>query len=91
MWLGIRPETLRLAGTNGNPGHGRIDGIAELGEPLGAETILSVAIGGQNRLVARTEGHVRLRPGERVQLEADVDKLHVFDRASELNIGLAPQ
>ena len=88
VWLGLRPETLRLAdaGAGDDDANGRLDGVAEVVEPLGAETILNVAIGEANRVVARINGHARVRAGERVRLAVDLDKLHVFDRASELNL-----
>jgi multiple sugar transport system ATP-binding protein len=86
VWLGIRPETLRLANSGIGSEHGLLDGIAEVVEPLGAETILNVAIGATNRIVARIGGHLRVRVGERVQLALDLDKLHIFDRESERNL-----
>ena len=86
VWLGVRPEALHLA--NGST-DARLDGVAEVVEPLGAETVLNVAIGEGNRLVARLAGYLPLRAGEPVQLAVDVDKLHVFDRASELNLASA--
>ena len=89
VWLGIRPEALHLAAADAQPGHACLDGIAEVVEPLGAETILNVSIGASERLVARVGGHLRLRPGEHVRLAVDLDKLHVFDRTSELNLRAA--
>ena len=86
VWLGVRPEALHRA--NGST-DARLDGVAEVVEPLGAETVLNVAIGEGNRLVARLAGYLPLRAGEPVQLAVDVDKLHVFDRASELNLASA--
>jgi multiple sugar transport system ATP-binding protein len=86
VWLGIRPEALRLADGSADA---RLDGIAEVVEPLGAETVLNVAIGEGNRLVARLAGHLPLRAGEPVQLAVDAGRLHVFDRTSELNLALA--
>jgi len=86
VWLGLRPETLRLADAGTSAAHGRLRGTAEVVEPLGAETILTVAIGTENRVVARIGGHLRLRTGEPIELALDPERLHVFDRASELNL-----
>jgi multiple sugar transport system ATP-binding protein len=86
VWLGLRPETLRLVDADTDAAHGRLRGTAEVVEPLGAETILSVAIGTENRVVARIGGHLRLRAGEPVELALDPEKLHVFDHATELNL-----
>ena len=85
--LGIRPEAMAPATADTDTAHDRLDGIVEVVEPLGAETILGVDIGA-GRIVARVQGHLRLRAGERVTLALDAGKLHVFDRASELNLAL---
>jgi multiple sugar transport system ATP-binding protein len=87
VWLGIRPETLRLADAGTGAAPCRLQGIADVVEPLGAETIVHIVIGGEGRVVARLGGHPRVRAGERVELALDPDKLHVFDRASEGNLG----
>jgi len=87
VWVGLRPETLRLVDKDTPATHGRLHGITEVVEALGAETILTVAIGAEDRVVARIAGHLRLRAGAPVELGLDPEKLHVFDRASELNLG----
>jgi len=84
VWLGIRPESLRIA----SEGAGNLRGIADVVEPLGAETIIGVAIGADDRLVARIGGHLDLRAGTPIELSLDATKLHVFDRTSERNLGL---
>jgi len=86
VWLGLRPETLRLVDAGTSAAHGRLRGTAELVEPLGAETILNVAIGEESRIVARINGHARLRAGDQVELALDPENLHVFDRVTELNL-----
>ncbi|WP_395642315.1 ABC transporter ATP-binding protein [Rudaea sp.] len=88
VWLGIRPESLSLADAGTPSAHCRLGGVAEVVEPLGAETILGVGIG-EERVVARIEGHLRLRAGERVTLALDPVRVHVFDRTSELSLEAA--
>ena len=50
--IGIRPEHLALT----TPGNGRIDGTVVYSEPLGAETLVHLRIGGGEVLTARQDG-----------------------------------
>src|SRR5207302_9714913 len=51
-------------------------------EPLGAETLVHLAAGGQP-LIARLPGLVELRTGDHVGLKLDRRRLHLFDLAGE--------
>jgi multiple sugar transport system ATP-binding protein len=87
VWFGVRPEHLGLEGsTNIAAGSNRLTGRVEVVEPLGAETDLIVDIGGQT-VVAKVEGHARVKVGDTVSLFADQSRLHAFDLQSELAIG----
>ena len=87
MWVGIRPEHLGLEGsTTITSGQNKVLGTVEVVEPLGAETDLIVDIGGQT-VVAKVDGHARVRTGDKVTLIADVDRVHAFDVDNENAIG----
>jgi multiple sugar transport system ATP-binding protein len=87
VWVGIRPEHLGLEGsTTITTGQNKFTGTVEVVEPLGAETDLIVDIGGQS-VVAKVDGHARVRPGDKVTLVADVERVHAFDLDSEAAIG----
>jgi multiple sugar transport system ATP-binding protein len=87
VWFGVRPEHLGLEGsTNIAGGSNRLTGRIEVVEPLGAETDLLVDIGGQS-VVAKVDGHAKVRVGDTVTLFADQSRLHAFDLQNELAIG----
>ena len=75
-WLGVRPEEVQLSDSHGIPA--AISGV----EFLGAETVLSCAIGQAGEaLQARVPGHHSLAEGAPVRLV--LPKLgHLFDHAS---------
>jgi multiple sugar transport system ATP-binding protein len=75
--LGLRPESVRLvAPDGGSPAE------VQLVEPLGSETLVTL-MAGATPIVARLEGISRLRPQDRVGLQAAPDAAHWFDPDSE--------
>ncbi|MCW1243787.1 sn-glycerol-3-phosphate ABC transporter ATP-binding protein UgpC [Pseudomonas sp. SAICEU22] len=93
--LGIRPEHVSLEVAQGNTG------IVVAGvEYLGSETYVHLETGADEPLICRCEVNAGWRVGDRVELQLDIDHLHVFDahgtalkrRAIEnLPDGLAPR
>lgn len=76
--LGLRPEDMKLAATNG-----MLALDVELNEPLGADTLVHGRImGGQQVATVRLPGYARVRPGERCALNVQAEKFHVFDATS---------
>jgi multiple sugar transport system ATP-binding protein len=82
--LGLRPENItdQLA-SNGAPAETTIEALAEIVEPLGAETYLYAATGGHS-LVARIQNPHR--PGNKVALKLDLTIANFFDPATERNL-----
>ncbi|MEZ5064418.1 MAG: sn-glycerol-3-phosphate ABC transporter ATP-binding protein UgpC [bacterium] len=76
--LGLRPESLRLAGESDAP---VLAAKAELVEPLGSEVYLHADVAG-HRLVARLNTEEEIHPGQTVRLTFDPSRLHFFDGAS---------
>jgi multiple sugar transport system ATP-binding protein len=78
---GVRPEALRLAAEGGEGAlRGTVVGI----EPLGAETLLMVALdGGAGELTARLHRETAVDLGAPVALAAEASALYLFDAASE--------
>jgi multiple sugar transport system ATP-binding protein len=72
---GLRPEDIRIASAEAA---GRFEGTVSLVEPLGAESLLTVAFAGQE-IIVRTEGDVSPRIGDRLALQANLARLHLFD------------
>ncbi len=73
--FGIRPEHVSLAA----------DGVpvtVELAEELGADTIVYGRLDGGQELVVRVPGYLELNIGDRIGVQLDVSKVHLFDKAS---------
>jgi len=87
VYVGIRPENLGLRGTSKIvENENIIKAEVEVVEPLGAETHILASVGGDQTLVARVDPHANVRPGEKIELLADLDFLHAFDLEVENNI-----
>ena len=73
--LGVRPESLRLAG---EPGDIVLPASVSLLEPLGAETLVTLKLGAAE-VVARLSPGFREPPGTRLALHVSPAQLHLFD------------
>ena len=82
--FGIRPEDLKVAGAaDGDAGSARLPARLVAIEPLGAETILVLALDGvDEEILARVGPELALRPGERISLAPNLGAVHLFDPAS---------
>ena len=89
--LGVRPEDLYLS--SDQTGRRRmsepISGVLEVAEPMGNEVILYVGVGAE-RVVARVEPQTVPPMGSLVDLHADLDKLHLFDRETGVSFETQP-
>ncbi len=73
--FGVRPRAFSLAGAASER---TISGAVEIIEPMGAETLIHVRIGGLDmRVVVPRE--IRVRPGHVIHLTCDPSQLNVFD------------
>jgi multiple sugar transport system ATP-binding protein len=80
VWLGIRPEDIRLADANSAAD---LSGKVAIVERLGAETYLNV-VNGTETLLVRVQGDIALRPGDTVRLALDRAGFHLFDQADRV-------
>lgn len=78
--LGVRPEDVRVAQDGAGP---RLEGVVDVVEPVGSETYLHVAAGSL-RLVVRVAPDCAARPGDRVSLTLNPERMHLFDREGAL-------
>jgi multiple sugar transport system ATP-binding protein len=83
--LGLRPEDLRWARTGPSEGHVKLRAQVEVVEPLGSETLVTVAIG-DNLLIARFPPRTGISPGENVDLAFDPAHVHLFDPSSGASV-----
>ena len=72
--LGIRPEHIALKPAQGTAGL-VVSGV----EYLGSETYVHLDTGQDDPMVCRCEVNAGWRVGDRVELQLDIDNLHVFD------------
>ena len=83
--MGIRPEHL----TDDEEAIAKSDAIMEakieVYELLGAEVYLYFTVNGSN-MTARVNPRTQARTGDTVKFALDVDKIHVFDKETELTI-----
>jgi multiple sugar transport system ATP-binding protein len=83
--FGIRPEDIRLAPHGADSA--ALPATVVVAEPLGAETLVTFQCAA-GELIARLPPSVRLAPGDTLPLALDMDKLHLFDAASGLSLGM---
>jgi ABC-type sugar transport system ATPase subunit len=79
--IGIRPEDLAID----KPGRG-IRASVELVEQLGGESLVYALGEGGEKLVARTEGNVRIERGTNIGLSPDSKAILAFDPHTELRL-----
>ena len=84
--IGIRPEDIHdedifLSTSN----ESIVDAEVEITELLGAEINLFLNIGGNN-VTARVNSRSTAKAGDNIKVALDVNKIHVFDKATELTI-----
>ncbi len=84
--MGLRTEDLTI--DNGNhsfPDPWKINGLVEVVEPLGSETIMHMDFNGI-KFVAKSEGRRIVHPGEKIRIAMNLEHLHLFDVDSSLSI-----
>jgi multiple sugar transport system ATP-binding protein len=78
--LGVRPEDVRIAA---GAQTGTIPAIVDVVEPLGPEQILYLLAGDQ-KLTARAPSDLDVRPGQKLEVALNLDRVHIFDSQTGL-------
>jgi multiple sugar transport system ATP-binding protein len=78
--FGIRPEDINVGGD--------IPSRVVVVEPLGAETLVTLAIGSTNpvEMITRVDADTKLASGDQIKVSINAAKTHLFDKKSELAI-----
>jgi multiple sugar transport system ATP-binding protein len=87
--LGIRPEHILInePQEQEEENHTQLVVEVKIVEPLGRETLIRVALPRSTTLLnIQTGGNVRLRPGDRLSLQLDLNQLFVFDPKTGIRI-----
>jgi len=86
--LGFRPEDIAVVGAPKGQGAsaGTIPAVAEIVEPMGAETILHLQTGAHAIICRSGEVILRSETGRRMRFFIDPARIHLFDPASTLRV-----
>src|SRR5437763_2939984 len=84
VWLGIRPEDLRVA-SGGDRNGVSFDAVVEVVERLGSETLLDVKAG-PCAMVAAVEANIGAKIRDTLRLAPNPERLHFFDAKTEAAI-----
>ncbi|CAH0122792.1 MULTISPECIES: ABC transporter ATP-binding protein [unclassified Paenibacillus] len=85
--LGVRPEDIHEEPVFLEASPNTIfNAHVEVSEYLGQELLLYLNGVGKDTVIARVDGRSSLKEGSNVKLAIDMNKVHVFDKESELNI-----
>jgi len=82
--FGVRPEHLIISTTPAEPDRS-IEGLVYVLEPLGRDLIVNVKIG-EHIIKAIANPGLTLTPGQKVWLIIDYDKIHIFDKKTEIAV-----
>ncbi len=82
--MGIRPENIIEVGPNDNAPY-KFSSTVNVYELLGAEVFLYFDLQGTS-VTARVEPTTKVRPGDTVTYTFDTNKIHVFDKETEVTI-----
>jgi multiple sugar transport system ATP-binding protein len=85
--LGIRPEDFHEEPVfiEASP-NSVVNATIEVSENLGHEMFLYLNGLGKENVIARVDGRAGLRENQNIKLAIDMNKIHVFDKDSELNV-----
>ena len=83
--LGIRPEDVHEATEADRAGGRTIPCVIKFYELLGAEVYLYFDLEGM-QMTARTSASTKLRTGSDAEFSLDMNKVHVFDKESQITI-----
>ena len=88
MILGVRPEDhSRRASIPGSiPEHRVFTAHVDVTENLGHEMLLYLNGVGNDTIIARVDGRSNTRDGSTVKMAIDMNKVHIFDKETEVNV-----
>jgi multiple sugar transport system ATP-binding protein len=87
VWVGIRPEHLRLHRDTEASGNNVIRTVVEVVEPQGSTTIMQLSVGKEIRLIAQFNEQLDREPGSSVVLSVAPESIYLFDPATDESVG----
>jgi multiple sugar transport system ATP-binding protein len=85
VMVGIRPENVLEPSKETRGETARLTSVVDVVEPLGDEVIVHAKVG-DDLLVYKVDPHVMPEMGTSTELVLELDKLHLFDAATELRL-----
>jgi multiple sugar transport system ATP-binding protein len=79
--FGVRPEHVSVFGGKQQEGHGQIDGVVDVVEALGPDTLVFSIVAGHT-VAARVRPDVKPRAGEPVRLSINLERSHLFNTST---------
>jgi multiple sugar transport system ATP-binding protein len=80
--VGVRPENVREATAQTRGQTAVVSGTVEMVEPLGHEVIIHTRVG-DDMLVGSFDSHQMPRLGSPIEVQIELEKIHIFDAQSE--------
>jgi multiple sugar transport system ATP-binding protein len=84
--FGIRPEHIAAFRGEPRPGHARAELAVSVVEPLGSDTLAFLQVGGRE-IVARLSPEDAPRAGDRLPVEINLSRVHLFDPETGRSLG----
>jgi multiple sugar transport system ATP-binding protein len=84
--MGLRPENVLEPGKPGRGETARVGAVIEMVEPLGHEVVVHGRVG-EELLVAKFDPRHPPARGERIELQLELDRMHLFDAETEARLG----
>jgi multiple sugar transport system ATP-binding protein len=85
--FGVRPEDIHHPQYK-PPGvtEQLIEATVDVTELMGNEIFVYLLTSDEQSFIARVDPRANMRPGDKVQMAFNADKVHIFDRSTEKNI-----
>ena len=86
VWVGVRPEHLKLHRDTATTGDNLIRSVVEVVEPQGSTTIMQLSVGKEIRLIAQFNEQLDREPGTPLVLSVAPESIYLFDPATDESI-----
>jgi multiple sugar transport system ATP-binding protein len=85
--FGVRPEDIHHPQyVPGGVNKHSVEATVDVTELMGNEIFVYLVSNDDQSFIARVDPRSKLKPGDKVQMVFNADKIHIFDRTSEVNI-----
>jgi multiple sugar transport system ATP-binding protein len=86
VWVGVRPEHLKLHRDTATTAENLIRTVVEVVEPQGSTTIMQLSAGNEIRLIAQFNEQLDRESGTRLALSVAPESIYLFDPATDESI-----